>query len=448
MSATTMPRENVPVALINELDRLGKQHVDGTCKGMPPRVEAFALGEIGERGWNVLREDMAFPLAVIKQSAIERNRRWMQAFLAFSGVRIAPHVKTSMSPHLFRTQLEDGAWALTVATANQAAVLKRFGVDRILIANQVVSRSNLEFLFGELEAESGAELIVIVDSQAGLDALIEAGRGRPLKRRLGLLLEVGAAGGRTGFRDMTAALALARRIHEHADLFELRGVESYESVFPALAEEEKQSRIRAMLDSMLALASAIRDAGWFSSHEVVLSSGGSEYFDIVARRLSAWSAPQGAFVLIRSGCYLAHDHLAYARAFDRLLARQDALRDIAPGLEGALEVWGVVQSRPEPETLIVTVGKRDISFDFELPAARLHFRPGRDVEPRPLTGEHRVVRLNDQHAFVHCHADADFAAGDLIAFGISHPCTTFDKWQVIPVVDDRYNVRSAIRTFF
>jgi len=45
-------------------------------------------------------------------------------------------------------------------------------------------------------------------------------------------------------------------------------------------------------------------------------------------------------------------------------------------------------------------------------------------------------------------AGSTLAVGDMVAFGISHPCLTFDKWQVICMVDDDYNVTSAIKTFF
>ena len=58
--------------------------------------------------------------------------------------------------------------------------------------------------------------------------------------------------------------------------------------------------------------------------------------------------------------------------------------------------------------------------------------------------------MNDQHAYLRWGADeADPAqVGDLIGCGISHPCTTFDKWRVLFTVDDAYRVTGAIRTFF
>jgi len=437
----------LPSAFTDALQAIDEQSVDGTTKGLPPTLSPMAFGDIGKQGWNVLLEDTAFPVAVLKKSALAGNREWMKAFLRTTGARIAPHVKTTMSPQLFQRQLEDGAWALTAATANQVAVLRSFGVPRILIANQLVGRQNIALIYDELEREQGAELIVIVDSIATLEALIRGAEGRTLRRKLGVLLEVGAQGGRTGVRDTVVAAELAQRIAS-SSLVELRGLESYESVFPSLAEDAKLRRIESMLDTMLSLASDFLQAGLFAPGEVVLSSGGSEYFDVVVRRLSEWRAPQGQVVVIRSGCYLAHDHLAYARAFDRLIARTPTLAGIAPALQGGLEVWGVVQSRPEPDTLIVTVGKRDISFDFEMPVARLHYAPSLGTAPQPLGADYKVTRLNDQHAFVACRADSPVKVGDLIGFGISHPCTTFDKWQVILLVDDDYSVGSAIRTFF
>ncbi|MNB78821.1 D-threonine aldolase [compost metagenome] len=437
----------LPSAFIDALQAIDEQSVDGTTKGLPPVLSPMAFGDIGKQGWNVLHEDTAFPVAVLKKSALAGNREWMKAFLRTTGARIAPHVKTTMSPQLFRSQLEDGAWALTAATANQVAVLRAFGVPRILIANQLVGRQNIALIYDELERVEGAELIVIVDSVATLDALIRGAQGREPRRKLGVLLEVGAQGGRTGVRDSGVATELAQRI-ALSPVVELRGLESYESVFPGLAEEAKLRRIESMLDSMLALATDFLQAGFFAPGEVVLSSGGSEYFDLVVQRLSEWRAPQGQVVVIRSGCYLAHDHLAYARAFDRLIARSPSLAGIAPALQGGLEVWGVVQSRPEPDILIVTVGKRDISFDFEMPVARLHYNRSMGTKPQPLGADYKVTRLNDQHAFVECRADSSVMVGDLIGFGISHPCTTFDKWQVILLVDDDYNVESAIRTFF
>jgi len=59
-----------------------------------------------------------------------------------------------------------------------------------------------------------------------------------------------------------------------------------------------------------------------------------------------------------------------------------------------------------------------------------------------------VRRLDDQHAYLAVPDGGGLSPGDLVGFGISHPCTTLDKWRVIPVVDDDYQVIDAVHTFF
>lgn len=46
----------------------------------------------------------------------------------------------------------------------------------------------------------------------------------------------------------------------------------------------------------------------------------------------------------------------------------------------------------------------------------------------------RVDAVNDQHAFL--HTSTPVHVGDRVVLGLSHPCTMFDKWRLIPVVDD------------
>jgi D-serine deaminase-like pyridoxal phosphate-dependent protein len=36
----------------------------------------------------------------------------------------------------------------------------------------------------------------------------------------------------------------------------------------------------------------------------------------------------------------------------------------------------------------------------------------------------------------------------VVTFGLSHPCTAFDKWSLLPVLDDEDRVIDAVRTYF
>jgi D-serine dehydratase len=118
------------------------------------------------------------------------------------------------------------------------------------------------------------------------------------------------------------------------------------------------------------------------------------------------------------------------------------------GPEPALTVWAHIQSRPEPGLAILTVGRRDVGFDSGLPVPLFWYQEGTHAMPAAVGPGCEVTALNDQHAYMTCPPESRFAVGDLVGFGISHPCTTFDKWKVLLVIDDDYRVVDAIKTFF
>lgn len=204
-----------------------------------------------------------------------------------------------------------------------------------------------------------------------------------------------------------------------------------------------------MLDLQIAVARLVAQSPAASNADpLLLSAGGSEFFDIVAAGLAKADVGRPTVTVLRSGCYITHDHLHYGPAFERMLARMTFDADSGPGLVPALEVWGCVQSRPEPTRAYLTGGKRDLSHDMKLPQPIAWFRPGLHDRPTTVPPGHAVTALNDQHAHLSLPADSPLRVGDFVCFGIAHPCTTFDKWKLIYVVDDDYNVIDGIRTYF
>jgi D-serine dehydratase len=114
----------------------------------------------------------------------------------------------------------------------------------------------------------------------------------------------------------------------------------------------------------------------------------------------------------------------------------------------AFELWAAVLSRPEPGLAIVGAGRHHVAFDQDMPLP-LRIRPaGASRADAALAAGMHISSLDDQHAYLRLSADSALAPGDLVGMGISHPCTTFDKWHVIPVVDDDYHVVDAVHTFF
>ncbi len=443
------------VALHRYLDTLGHRPLDTGSKGLPGTVPAAA--EIGTRRWNVLAGDLPFPAAILKLSALEHNSRWMRSFLAATGVSLAPHGKTTMAPQLFARQLADGCWGITVATAQQAAICAAAGIKRILMANQLVGPANIRLVLDLLAADPELEFFCYVDSPAGAALLAETLRARALRlpRPLNVLLEMGMEGGRTGLRNQAEAAALLDVLAQARDVLRLRGIAGYEGLIGEADQGATERKVAAFLETLTEIFMLARSHGAFETGapgnepaEAIISAGGSTFFDIVAARLGALRDPGPTRVVIRSGCYLTHDSGQYQGEFPALARRLPA--DLAAALgpmAPALFVWSCVQSRPEPGLALLTMGKRDASHDAGLPIPLLRGRIG-EAATQPLDISWRIERMNDQHAYLHLPPEADLAVGDLICCGISHPCTTFDKWREIHVVDDTWTVVETIRTFF
>ena len=414
--------------------------LDSTFKGFPHGAAPLPRSRVGAQGWNVLAGDLPLPLALIRRDALAHNVGWMQRFADAAQVRFAPHGKTTMSPQLFRRQLDAGAWGLTFATVTQMQAGLAAGARNILIANQVLDAADLGAIAALRDTHADVRVIFLLDSLAQL-ALIEAvSSDRPFD----VLLEVGVAGGRTGVRTHDGALALARRAHASTAVT-LVGVECYEGLGNTGRSEDDVPAAADLMGRVERLALQCDAEGLFGADEVIVSAGGSGVFDLVVPRMRmALSRPVAG--LLRSGCYVTHDQGHYQRLVHTVNQRLGC--SDTQGLRAALEVWALVQSLPEPGVAILAVGKRDLSYDLGMPVPLATCaRASRECKPAPEGWA--IQKLNDQHAYLRLTPSAqDLHVGDRVCLGISHPCTTFDKWRWMPIVDEDYTVVDAIVTCF
>ena len=442
----TLPHDGLALASLEE------QLLQPGVKGLPI-TEPLRQGALGLQGWNVLHADTSFPVAVLKTSNLLHNLDWMRRFCERYNVTLAPHGKTTMSPQLFAAQLANGAWGITLATATQVQVAHRFGVRRVLLANQLVAPADIRAVLALQRGDPDFDFIVLADSLAGVARLADAIGVHPLARPLPVLVELGLAGKRAGCRTPEEAVTVARAIAAAPGLL-LAGFEGYEGLLVSDDRAADLEAVDAFLAQLVTLVRGADDEGLFTAAEIVLSAGGSSYFDLVAQgfgQVGGLSRPVRA--VLRSGCYLTSDHGTYQRLLGELDEREGragAGRE-RPGLRPALEVWSMVQSRPEPTLAILTMGKRDVSYDADLPIPLLYHRPGPGT-PHPLPNGCTIFKLNDQHAYLRLPEGhplcTGLGVGDLVGCGISHPCTTFDKWPLLLCVDDDYHVRGAINTCF
>lgn len=418
-------------------------------KGIPG---AISVADLGKQNWNILAGDLPFPVAVLKQSALDHNSRWMRSFITAAGVSLAPHGKTTMSPQLFHRQIADGCWSMTVATAQQAAVAARHGIKRILIANQLIGRANITLVLELLRQDPSLDLYCYVDSPTGVAMLGEAVAAKDTPP-LNVLLEIGFAGGRTGCRDQAAIDGVLDALAMAGDGLRLRGVAGYEGLIAAETTEATEEAVRTFLGLLAGTVGQCRQRNAFKTSadgnaEIIVTAGGSTFFDVVAERLAPLVTTGAVRIVLRSGCYLTHDHGLYAHDFPKLQRRIGPdLAQRLGSLRPALYLWSIVQSQPEPGLALLTLGKRDAGHDAGLPQPVL-WRSAQSGEINKLATDWRIEKMNDQHAYLRMPETVSVAVGDLICLGISHPCTTFDKWREIFIVDDGWTVIDAIHTFF
>ncbi|MEV0737530.1 amino acid deaminase [Streptomyces sp. NPDC050549] len=416
------------------LARLAGERVDHRFKGLPPDADGRTLAELAAERRNLFTGGFTTPVLALSAERLEHNLRLMETYATRHGLAFAPHGKTSMAPQLFHRQLAHGAWGITLAVPHQVRVAREFGIDRVFLANELVDPAALKWISSQLDADPGFRFICYVDSVRGVELMDAALRGAA--RPLDVVVELAAGeGARTGVRT-EAECALVADAVAAAETLRLVGVAGYEGEVPQADPE----RVHAWLRRLTALAVDFDKAGRFSDTDgIVVSAGGSAWFDAVAdvfAELPELSLP--ALKLLRSGAYVSHDDGHYRKLTPFTRVPEEG------ALEPAFRLWAQIVSRPSPEQAFANAGKRDAAYDLDLPLAQVVRRDGTE---RPATGI-EVTGLSDQHAWLRTTAEADLEVGDWVGMGLSHPCTSFDKWQLIPVAEADGTVVDYVRTYF
>ncbi|MFF8523871.1 alanine racemase [Streptomyces werraensis] len=420
--------------VLDALARLAEERVGHRFKGLPPDAADLTVGELAAQRRNLFTDGFTTPVLALSAERLEHNLAALETYAERHGLAFAPHGKTSMAPQLFHRQIERGTWGITLAVPHQVRVAREFGIERVFLANELVDAAALRWIAAEQDADPAFRFVCYVDSVRGVELMDAAlaGASRPVD----VVVELAAGeGARTGVRTEAECAVVADAVAA-ARALRLVGVAGYEGEVPRADPE----RVRAWLRRLVALAVDFDKAGRFAGlDEIVVSAGGSAWFDAVAdvfAEVPELSAP--VLKLLRSGAYVSHDDGHYERLtpFNRVPGEG--------GLEPAFRLWTQVVSRPSAEQAFTNAGKRDAAYDLDLPVARVVRREG--VE-RPATGI-EVTGLSDQHAWLRTSSEADLEVGDWVGFGLSHPCTSFDKWALIPVAEADGTVVDYIRTFF
>ncbi|MFF3614371.1 amino acid deaminase [Streptomyces sp. NPDC002580] len=416
------------------LAALAADRVDHRFKGLPPDADGLSVGELAAQRRNLFTGGFTTPVLALSAERLTHNLELMETYATRHGLAFAPHGKTSMAPRLFWRQIEHGAWGITLAVPHQVRVAREFGIDRIFLANELVDPAALRRIAAELARDPDFRFVCYVDSVRGVELMDAALRGSA--RPVDVVVELAAGeGARTGVRTEAGCAAVADAVAATRTL-RLAGVAGYEGEVPDADPE----RVRAWLRRLTGLAAAFDEAGRFKGlDEVVVSAGGSAWFDAVAdvfAEIPELSLP--VLKLLRSGAYVSHDDGHYRKLTPFTRVPEEG------ALHPAFRLWSQVVSRPSAEQAFTNAGKRDAAYDLDLPLAQVVRRDGLE---RPAAGI-EVTGLSDQHAWLRTAPEADLEVGDWVGMGLSHPCTSFDKWQLIPLVEADGTVVDYIRTFF
>ena len=393
-------------------------------KGFPIDSYGKTLEQFLATNPNLFTANFQFPIMVLKESAVKNNIAQMMSFCNSVDAQLAPHVKTTMSPQLAQMQVAAGARALTVANFWQGRIFLKHGFKNLIIANEVLDPTAIAEI-AKINKQKQAEIIFYVDSILALEIIQ---KHTPSEGEQNLFIEIGTENGRGGVRELSLVEQLAQRIKADKRL-NLIGVTGFEGVVPDAARGRRgEKKISKFCQKIVAAAELAYP--YKSDQPFFISAGGSAYFDIVARELNKFEKPRR--LLLRSGGYITHDHKYYEEIYP--FASSD--RSFQP----AIEVWAQVISKPEKDFGVLNLGKRDIGNDLHNPI------PIKSYDGQVKSFSAVIEKLNDQHGYL--RGKQEFSLAQLIGLGISHPCTTFDKWGLIPLVNDDYDLIDCLQTFF
>ena len=398
--------------------------IEDKFKGFPIDSYGKTLEQFLATKPNLFTANFQFPIMVLKEAAIKNNIAQMMSFCNSVDAQLAPHVKTTMSPQLAQMQVTAGANALTVANFWQGRIFLKHGFKNLIIANEVLDPTAIAEI-AKINKQKQAEIIFYVDSILALEIIQ---KHTPSEGEQNLFIEIGTENGRGGVRELSLVAQLAQRIKADKRL-NLIGVTGFEGAVPDAARGRRgEKKISKFCQKIVAAAELAYP--YKSDQQFVISAGGSAYFDIVARELNKFEKPRR--LLLRSGGYITHDHKYYEEIYP--FASTD--RSFQP----AIEVWAQVISKPEKDFGVLNLGKRDIGNDLHNPF------PIKSYDGQVKSFSAVIEKLNDQHGYL--RGKQEFSLAQLIGLGISHPCTTFDKWGLIPLVNDDYDLIDCLQTFF
>ena len=437
---------------INFFNNINNTLIDSAVKGIKD-IDKIKIQDIKKQKWNILKEDVQFPILTIKKSFFNKNILSMHKYVKANKVFLAPHIKTSMSPQIIQQIFNLGCWGFTVANNQQLSVLLKMGIRKIIFANLITNQSNIDNLFQLINQYKDIQIYICVDSIFGINLLKTLSKKLNFNRVIKILIEVGYQNSRSGIRNIKSLNKILDSLRILPVNFKISGILFYEGASAVNNYSISLKRVEKCIKLAFNCLNFLISNNIINNKECIISGGGSEYFDLVVDSFKKNKKNKNFKFVIRPGSYIAYGHGYYLSSLNKINDRKKIIIknkkiNATDLFQPSLELWAHVISQQDSGKAILNFGKRDVSFDLGYPIPLLVYRNGKILHKSPYDKNIVVYKLNDQHAFIKFSKNYNIEVGDLVKFGVSHPCITIDKWKIFYMINDNNTIVEAFKTFF
>jgi len=281
--------------------------------------------------------DLRTPALLLDLEGMESNLYRMARFFRGRPTKLRPHFKAHQSLFLASKQLQTGSIGISCARLEQAEALVRYGIQNILIANEIAGKDIIERF---VELSHYAPVLVAVDNPKVVCDMAQAAGERA--HELNVLVDLDVRLGRCGIRPGEAALSLTKLVIEKGLRF--RGLMGYEGHIPVPAGPEKERVVHAALKQLVDTKTMIEREG--IPVEVVSCGGTSDYS--IAGTFPGVTEVQAGSYLVMDTWYVSH----------------------APEFMPTLTVLATVISKTPGERIVVDAGAKAMSGENGLPSVK------------------------------------------------------------------------------
>ncbi len=433
------------------LKDLEETKINSTIKGIP-FLKSKKVKKLKFEKLNIIKENVQFPILSIDKENLLNNIKIMDNFAKENNALLAPHCKTFMSPQLINHYLKK-TWGVTISNNQQLSSIINLNIKNIIYGNLITNESNLiQYLNIINKYKNISNIYYCVDSLFGLNLLIKLIKKNKYKFKIKILIELGFKNGRCGIRNLKNFREILKKLKNSPKNIIVNGLFFYEGAINNKQIGTVSKKIKNIIKFTHQCHDELINNNIYKDKENIITAGGSEYFDLVSTYFNEYNFKNNPKLVLRPGSFVAYGHGHYEKKINYLRKRNLTGKLSKKNnifFEPSLLLWSHVISINDNGIAIINFGKRDVSFDLGNPVALNIYRNNKKLkEIKNISNNLKVFKLNDQHAFLKFNKNVKLNIGDLISFGVSHPCITFDKWRYFYIIDKKFNIIDTFKTFF